>query len=251
MNDLKSLLDYHANLKNCDENLFASADPLQVARKFNDPEISLLCALFAYGNANLIVKFLHSLDFSLLNVSDEAIKKELKNHKYRFQNIQDIAQIFITLKRLKNEIDIEQSILNSMKNGGKMVDAINTLICKIYMLNDYQSPGYEFFFGKKFATHPTSPYKRYNMYMRWMVRDSDIDMGLFKKIDKRNLLIPLDVHTHKVSLKLGLIDRKSYDFKAVMQLTNKLREFDPSDPIKYDFALYRLGQSKEIDKLVI
>ena len=99
--NLKELLDFHANLKNCDENLFAKADPLQVAKLHNDDIIALICALFAYGNANLILKFLNSLDFSLLNASESTIKKELKNHKYRFQNSQDVAEIFITLRRLK------------------------------------------------------------------------------------------------------------------------------------------------------
>ena len=62
--------------------------------------------------------------------------------------------------------------------------------------------------------------------------------------------MPLDVHTHRVSLNLGLISRKSYDFKAVRELTDKLCEFDPTDPIKYDFALYRIGQSGELTEIL-
>jgi len=56
------------------------------------------------------------------------------------------------------------------------------------------------------------------------------------------LIIPLDTHTFNVSLRLGLLTRKTYDLKASLELTAKLREFDESDPIKYDFAIYRLGQ---------
>ncbi len=67
-------------------------------------------------------------------------------------------------------------------------------------------------------------------------------MGLWSKIDKRDLIIPLDTHTFNVSLRLGLLTRKTYDLKASLELTAKLREFDESDPIKYDFAIYRLGQ---------
>ena len=88
------------------------------------------------------------------------------------------------------------------------------------------------------------------MYLRWAVRDTDIDLGLFKSLPKSELLIPLDVHTHRVSLALGLISRKSYDFNAVLQLTKKLAQFDPQDPIKYDFALYRIGQSGELAKIL-
>jgi len=80
------------------------------------------------------------------------------------------------------------------------------------------------------------------MYFRWMVREDKLDLGLWSGIKKSNLIIPLDTHTHKVSLKLGLISRKSYDLKSAINLTNALKEFDSLDPIKYDFALYRIGQ---------
>ena len=83
-----------------------------------------------------------------------------------------------------------------------------------------------------------------------MVRDTDIDLGLFKNLPKSELLMPLDVHTHRVSLNLGLIKRKSYDFAAVSELTQKLRKFDANDPIKYDFALYRIGQSGELENII-
>ncbi|ASM36929.1 TIGR02757 family protein [Campylobacter sputorum] len=249
MIDLKNLLDFHANLKNCDENLLAFADPLQVARKYKEPNIALICALFAYGNAKMIVKFLNSLNFDLLDESDEEISKFYTSHKYRFQSIIDVKEIFITHKRLKQDGNIEEIVANGMKKSGEIIDGLNELMKFIYSLNDYRSFGYNFYFGSVFQT-PISPYKRYNMFLRWMIRSSDIDLGLFKSIDKRYLLIPLDTHTHKVALKLGLISRKSYDFKAVMELTKKLREFDKNDPIKYDFALYRLGQSKEIDSIL-
>ena len=80
------------------------------------------------------------------------------------------------------------------------------------------------------------------MFIRWMVREEYPDLGLWEKVDKKDLIIPLDTHTHKVSLKLGLINRKSYDLYSAILLTNKLKEFCKDDPIKYDFALYRIGQ---------
>jgi uncharacterized protein (TIGR02757 family) len=71
-------------------------------------------------------------------------------------------------------------------------------------------------------------------------------MGLWKYIDKKDLILPLDTHTFKVSQKLGLLTRKTYDLKSAILITEKLKEFDCNDPIKYDFALYRLGQEKII-----
>lgn len=87
-------------------------------------------------------------------------------------------------------------------------------------------------------------YKRYMMYLRWMVRKDALDLGLWSKIDKKDLILPLDTHTFKVSQRLGLLKRKTYDMKAAIEVTQRLRKFDKSDPIKYDFALYRLGQEK-------
>ncbi|NLY04008.1 MAG: TIGR02757 family protein [Campylobacter sp.] len=248
--DIKALLDYHMEIKNSKQNLANSADPLQVASIHKDPYISLICALFAYGNANLIVKFLNLLNFELLQESDKEIRKFYKTYKYRFQNSQDVAEIFITIKRLKENFSVEDLVKSGLDKNGAIEYGVRNLIDEIFRINSYNSRGYQFFFGKSFDKTPTSPYKRYNMYLRWMVRDKDIDLGLFKSIDKSTLLMPLDLHTHRVSLALGLLGRKSYDFKAVMELTKRVRKFDPKDPIKYDFALYRLGQSGEIKEIL-
>ncbi len=240
----KELLDELALKKNTKEALFEHADPLQVASKYKDEYISLLCALFAYGNARLILRFLSSLDYELLNLKEDTIKKELKGFKYRFQSERDVAEIFISLRRLKQLDSLENLLSKAYKQGG-LLFAIKSLIDKIYEINSYRSFGYEFFFAKSFEKEPKSPLKRYNMFLRWMVRKDELDLGLFTSIDKKDLLIPLDTHTHKVALAFKLMQRKNYDFKAVLELSAKLREFDFMDPVKYDFALYRLGQSKE------
>ncbi|TEY03958.1 TIGR02757 family protein [Campylobacter sp. US33a] len=244
-NQLKKELDRLANEKNTIQALFDAPDPLQIAKRHNDEFIALICALFAYGNAKNIVNFLNKLDFSLLNLSQNQIQKELKNLKYRFQNEEDITQIFITFSRLKNEISLNELFTKPYEKRQNITDSILAFMQKIKTLNSYSSYGYDFFFSKIWQNTPTSPLKRYNMYLRWMVRKDELDLGLFAKIDKKDLLIPLDTHTHKVSLELKLLKRKIYDFKSVLELTQKLKEFDPNDPVKYDFALYRLGQSKQ------
>jgi uncharacterized protein (TIGR02757 family) len=85
--------------------------------------------------------------------------------------------------------------------------------------------------------------KRINMFLRWMVRrdKNGVDFGIWKQIKPSQLFCPLDVHTGNVSRKLGLLTRKADDWKAVEELTGRLREFDSSDPVKYDFALFGLG----------
>lgn len=81
--------------------------------------------------------------------------------------------------------------------------------------------------------------KRLHMALRWLVRnDGIVDLGIWKRLNPRDLMIPLDVHVARVSRDLGLIERKSNDRQTVEMLTAKLREFDPADPVKYDFALF-------------
>jgi uncharacterized protein (TIGR02757 family) len=77
-----------------------------------------------------------------------------------------------------------------------------------------------------------------------MIRNDELDLGLWSNIDKRDLILPLDTHTFNVSKNIGLLSRKTYDLKSAVLITQKLREFDIDDPIKYDFALYRIGQEK-------
>lgn len=85
--------------------------------------------------------------------------------------------------------------------------------------------------------------KRLCMFLRWMVRDDSkgVDFGIWKNIKPAQLLCPLDVHVDRVARKLNLISRKQTDWQTTLELTKNLREFDPQDPVKYDFALFGMG----------
>jgi uncharacterized protein (TIGR02757 family) len=83
--------------------------------------------------------------------------------------------------------------------------------------------------------------KRINLALRWLVRRGPVDMGLWKSIKPSSLYIPLDIHVARNARRLGLLERKSNDKKAVMELTEKLRQFCPDDPVKYDFVLFSIG----------
>ncbi len=243
---VKILLDEEVEVRNNSSEISSDKpDPLLIALEHNDETIALICALFAYGNARLIVKFLQSLDFSLLEASDEMIRKTLSSHYYRFQNAQDVAALFIVLKRLKDVESIENIFYQGYKKEENVLDGLWEFINTLKSVVSHKSRGYDFLVGsvpKKLSGMGT--YKRYMMYLRWMVRDDALDLGLWTKIDKKDLLLPLDTHTFKVSQRLGLLKRKTYDMKAAIEVTQRLRKFDKHDPIKYDFALYRLGQEK-------
>jgi len=90
--------------------------------------------------------------------------------------------------------------------------------------------------------------KRINMFLRWMVRrdNSGVDFGLWDRIPMSRLMVPLDVHTGSVARKLGLLSRKQDDWKAVVELTERLRQFDPDDPVRYDYALFGLGSFEQL-----
>ena len=220
-------------------------DPIFVAQRYKDPTISLICALFSYGNVKQIVKFLDSLDFVLLNKSDDEIKKALSSHYYRFQKSEDVIVLFIALKRLNAETSLEEVFLSGYRDKRSVVDGINAAITEILSFYPHSSRGYSFLIGKVTTkTKGAGALKRWMMFLRWMVRDDNIDMGLWKSVDRADLIMPLDTHTFNVGLRLGLLKRKTYDLHSAIELTETLRGFDKSDPLKYDFALYRLGQEK-------
>jgi uncharacterized protein (TIGR02757 family) len=251
--NIKELLDNEVkNRNNANELSEDKLDPLIIAKKYNDEYISLLCALFAYGNANQIVKFLRSLDFELLNCSEDEIIKNLKDKYYRFQKEDDVKAIFIALSRLKKSHTLEDIFKSGYDKNSNIMDGIESIINAIYNIYDYNSNGYKFLMGSvpkkdkngNIKYIGNSPYKRYNLFLRWMVRDDNLDMGLWKGIDKKDLILPLDTHTFQVGRRLGLLDRKTYDLQSAFLITQSLKKFDYDDPIKYDFALYRIGQEK-------
>lgn len=81
------------------------------------------------------------------------------------------------------------------------------------------------------------------MYLRWMVRrdQAGVDFGLWKQISPSQLICPCDLHVDRVARALGLITRSQTDWQTAVELTDRLRKFDPLDPVKYDFALFGLG----------
>lgn len=252
---LKELLDreYHKRNSNC-ELTPDKPDPLYVAKKHREESVALICALFGYGNAHLILRFLESLDFSLLDASEAQIEKAFKNHYYRFQKAEDIVAIFIALRRLKREKSLEDIYMEGFTKTQNHLDGMANMIDSILRIYPYDSRGYRFLTGQPPSSDKAagqSPYKRWNMFLRWMIRNDCLDMGLWPRGEAKNLIIPLDTHTFHTSHKLGLLKRKTYDLKAAMELTEKLKEFDPGDPIKYDFALYRIGQEKALSDQAI
>ncbi|WP_353662423.1 TIGR02757 family protein [Hydrogenimonas sp. SS33] len=231
-----------AKRNDLDELSSGRPDPLMVARKLGDDRAVLLCALFGYGNAGNIVAFLESLDFSLLERGEGEIARRLQNSYYRFQNRDDVIQAFVTLSRVERG-ELKSLFLEGYHREGQVIDGVFGILHALYGRNGYRSRGYRFLFGTLPEDgRPKSPYKRWMMFLRWMVRKDALDLGRWPEVSRKDLVIPLDTHTFHVGLKTGLLRRKTYDWKAALELTEHLRGFDPEDPVRYDFALYRMGQ---------
>lgn len=245
--EIQTLLEHESILRNRHGELSTDKpDPLLVAARNLDEYRALICALYAYGNAHAIVSFLQNLNFSLLDASEERIREELSSSYYRFQTPLDTQEFFITLSRLKKISSLEALFKQGYETNHDVMDGLKTLIIALYEINSYRSKGYQFLLGKIPKRPHTSPYKRWHMYLRWMVRKDCLDLGLWSGINRSDLLMPLDVHTFEMGKKLGLISQKRYGFKAVLELTESLKLFDAKDPVKYDFALYRLGQERKV-----
>ena len=244
MMKVKARLDAEVAKRNkSDEVSSEKLDPIIVAKRYNNVNIALICALFSYGNVSQIVKFLDSLDFSLLQKSDEEIAKALQNHYYRFQKSEDIIALFIALKRLNAVTTLEAVFVENYTPKRSVIDGLNAVIRRLKELYPHNSRGYTFLLGNVTSKRKgAGALKRWMMFLRWVVRKDNIDMGLWSGVNKADLIIPLDTHTFHVGLRLGLLKRRTYDLEAAFELTQTLKSFDAEDPLKYDFAIYRLGQ---------
>lgn len=250
---IKELLDKEVLCRDKTNELsYDRPDPLLVASRFDDEYKILICALFGYGKASLIVKFLDSLNFDLLEQNEDTIKKELSNYYYRFQNSEDVIKVFQTFRNMKQEYSLNEIFKNTYEKENDILESLDSVIRRINEIASYESQGFKFLVSSPFKRDKSgkikeignAPYKRWFMYLRWMVREDNLDLGIWKGVNKKDLILPLDTHTFNVSKRIGLLNRKTYDLKSAMEITQKLKLFDNQDPIKYDFALYRLGQEK-------
>ena len=267
LQNLQAFLDSHYVLCNTQRNL-QTPDPLIIVRKYahhpHFAEIALLCALLSYGNAKQIVAFLGKLDFGLLD--SHTCKKRAMPY-YRFQSAKDIETLFrifeVCIERGGIRAVFAHALERTTPTPYRILNAIYHSIATLRSIAKelgIQSRGVEFALGARlisesgteavrapFNPKGKSPLKRWNLFVRWMVRDDAIDFGIWQDMIKPSeLVIPLDTHTFKGGQKLGLLQRKSYDLAAALELTDSLRRFCPSDPVRYDFALYRIGQSGQI-----
>jgi uncharacterized protein (TIGR02757 family) len=233
---------------------FIEKDPVSIPHRFRelrDIEISgFLAATISWGRRDLILRssnnLLEIMDHSPFEFVMSAGKDDLKRLSgfvHRTFNSTDCLYFVSGLRTIYSRFEsMEDVVLEGIREEGNMKGGISKLRDLFF------SACHERRTEKHFAdVNNGAAGKRINMFFRWMARKDNrgVDFGLWKKIDPAWLYIPLDLHSGNTARKLGLLTRKMNDWKAVEELTSVLRDFDPADPVKYDFALFGLGVNEK------
>ena len=245
--ELKEFLDTKVNLYNNPK--FIDSDPINIPHKFSKKEdieiIGFLTATIAWGNRKSIItnanKMAKLMDFSPFDFVINHRASDLENLNgfvHRTFNAEDFKQFIKSLRH----IYLTHGGLESIFNKYCTEESLQVSIHK------FKNVFFEIKHLKRSEKHVSDPLrnsaaKRINMYLRWMVRNDNngVDFGIWKSLKPSQLSCPLDVHSGNVARKLGLLKRKQNDAKALLELDTALRKLDPTDPVKYDFALFGLG----------
>lgn len=229
---------------------FVENDPISIPHLFSgreDIEISgLLAATIAWGNRKAIVKsarrmveYMDSAPYDFTMNASEAELDRLGTYVHRTFNGSDFRSFVVAMRRMYAE---EGGIGGFFERRYAATGDMRVVLSE---------------FRRAFFAAPHDPHcckhissidkgaacKRLNMYLRWLVRRDDrgADFGLWESIPMSALYLPLDVHSGNMGRALGLLTRKQSDWKAVEQITATLREFDPNDPVRFDFSLFGAG----------
>jgi len=233
-------------------------DPLQLVLRYDQPldqEVAgLIAAAFAYGRADIIVANIGAVlakmrpsPYRYLAAFDaEEARARFAGFAHRFHKTPDLVAF---LGCVANVIREHRSIgaffekcydANDPDIGptlARFVDGARQQI-RSDGLSARRLPSLQYLLT---SPEDGSACKRMNLYLRWMVRRTSPDLGLWTFVDPAKLVMPVDTHIHRIATFLGLNERKSADWKAARALTDKLARFDRTDPVRYDFALCRLG----------
>ena len=244
---LKQLLDRKYNEYCNDE--FIALDPIQIPHYFSkkeDIEIAgFLSASIAWGqrpviikNAKRLMQIMEYKPYDFILNHTEADRIGFNEFRHRTFLVEDVLFFVKSLQNIYQKHGGLEDIFNKGYRKNKIKGAITELYQVFFEIEHLKRT-------RKHISNPAkkSAAKRLNMFLRWMVRkdQSGIDFGIWKEMSTADLMLPLDVHTAKNARQLGLLNCKSNDWKAVEEVTENLRKFDSSDPIKYDFALFGMG----------
>jgi uncharacterized protein (TIGR02757 family) len=249
---LKDFLDVKVEQYNTPN--FIANDPICIPHRFSkkqDIEVAaFFAAILAWGQRKTIINkctdLFNRMDNDpynfMLGHSDDDLRG-LLGFKHRTFNDTDLLYFVAFFKYHYTTSDsLETAFLPDDFNSHTNFTAEHALNhFRTYFFSLPDSP-------RRTVKHISSPLqkstcKRLNMFLRWMVRSDNkgVDFGVWNSILPSDLICPCDVHVDRVARRLNMISRKQTDWRTALELTEELRKFDPSDPVKYDFALFGLG----------
>jgi uncharacterized protein (TIGR02757 family) len=240
---------------------FVDPDPLQFVRRQRagaDREVvGLVASALAYGTVVQIKRSIAAALEVLAPRPAEAIRRldprvaarRLSSFRHRFNDGRDVACLFFFIRQmLESHGSIEAFFTEGRRPGaGDVGPALVSFSERALSLDcgglypgrrAPRSAGVRFFFP---SPEDGSACKRLNLYLRWMVRRDGVDLGVWKTVDPAELVIPLDAHVLAIAKRTGLTRYRSPGWPMAVDITRRLRRLDPADPVKYDFALHRMG----------
>lgn len=249
--ELKSFLDEKVELYNNPN--FIESDPIQIPHLFSQKEdieiAGFMSATIAWGNRKMIIKNAHKMmdlmgnsPYDFVMSHNEKDLERFESFVHRTFNGQDFVSFIEGLQHIYKNHDGLEAVFAKHQESNSMQKSISEFK-KVFFEIPHQNR------AQKHISDPMngSAAKRLNMMLRWFCRQDNkgVDLGIWKSISPSHLSCPLDVHSGNVARKLVLLTRKQNDGKALTELDTKLRELDPNDPAKYDFALFGLGVFEE------
>jgi uncharacterized protein (TIGR02757 family) len=235
-----------------------SPDPLELVLRYDAPadrEIAgLIAAAFAYGRADIVVRnggwilerMAPSPSEYLVHFSGREARERFAGFSHRFHKADDLVALLERLSRCLHAYSAPEGVswgslgeaFRSVHDGSDddIGPSLSRFVSLILGGSRRKSLRY-------LLTSPQdgSACKRMNLFLRWMIRRESPDLGLWSFADPAKLVVPLDTHVHRISRFLGLSDRASADWKTARLVTDALKKFDAGDPVRYDFAICRLG----------
>lgn len=235
-------------------------DPLQFVYRYrerNDMEIAgFLAASLAFGRVEQIGKSVEKLlrmmgnsPYKFVLNFDEKKKGKLSGFKHRFVTGGDISELLYVFRKILRGYGSIESFFAAGDNSSekdilpalsRFSDAILEMHRKEF--GDKESRGMKYLIC---SPEGKSACKRLNLFLRWMVRDDEVDTGIWKSIDKRRLIVPVDVHMGRLCGFVGLHNKATVGIKMAEEITESFKAIEPEDPVKYDFSLSRIGIVEE------
>ena len=248
---------------------FVDPDPLQFVRAHEDPAdrevVGIVASSLAYGNVRQIkrsvARVLELLGprpaVAVRRLDPRKTARGLASFRHRFNTGRDVACLLYFLRQaLESHGTLEAFFAEGHAPAATHVGPALASFSSRLLALDHAG-----LYGRRqlpsgagvrfFLPNPAdgSACKRLNLFLRWMVRRDGVDLGVWSRVTPAALIIPVDAHIHAISRRVGLTRYRSPGWPMALDITARLRRLCPADPVKYDFALHRLGLFRKEDEI--